>query len=174
MTDYNMVPPNHELLVTKLETFDFNNPPIDPVELANILVREMNARNGLGLSANQIGLPYRAFAMRANPNFVCFNPRVVWASSVSTVLEEGCLSFPNLVYKAKRPNAIRVRFAMPNGEVTTKDFNGLTARIFQHEMDHMEGRLPFAGIGRLRMDAALKDAAKRGSNYRPYGLMKHA
>ena len=169
-----MVPPDHELLTTKLDPFDFSNPPIDPGELANILVKEMNERSGLGLSANQLGLPHRVFAMRASPNLVCFNPRIVWASTETTVLEEGCLSFPNLVYKAKRPNAIRVRFATPNGEVTTKDFNGMTARVFQHEMDHMDGRLPFAGIGRMKLDAALRDAAKRGTNYRPFGFMKHA
>lgn len=168
------VEPNHELLTTKLPTFDFSEPAIDPVELAHILVREMNSKNGYGLSANQIGLPYRAFAMRGSPNLVCINPRIVWSSDETNEMEEGCLSFPNLIFKARRKNAIRVRFATPNGQVITRDFNGLTSRIFQHEMDHMEGRLPFAGIGRLKLDRALKDAEKRGSYYRPYGVMKHA
>lgn len=172
--DYTMVGPEHQMLRTKLETFDFADPPVDPTELAMDLVRIMAEQNGLGLSANQLGLPYRVFCMRGAPPFVCFNPRIVDRTEAETTLDEGCLSFPNLVYRAPRADAIKVRFATPNGVVTTMKFNGMTARVFQHEMMHMDGMLPFEGIGRMKLDRALTEAARRGSNYRPLGLMKHA
>jgi peptide deformylase len=65
--------------------------------------------DGLGLSANQIGLPYRAFAIKAEKIIVCFNPRIVDYSEETIYLEEGCLSYPNLYIKVKRPKKIKIR-----------------------------------------------------------------
>jgi peptide deformylase len=113
--------------------------------------------NGIGLAANQVGVPYRIFAMRGAPeNFVCFNPRIVQPSAEQISLEEGCLSFPGLVVKVKRPRHVRVRFTTPNGDTRTETFIGMSARIFQHEMDHLEGRLYFNQVSRYHREAALK------------------
>ena len=74
--------------------FDFNDPQVDPIEFAQDLVKTMYKRNGLGLAANQVGYPWRVFAMRGAPeNFVCFNPKIVKPSDAEVSLEEGCLSF---------------------------------------------------------------------------------
>lgn len=121
------------------EIFDFSNPPIDPVELAYILGDEMIKENGLGIAAPQLGLPYRAFAIKSNPVIVCFNPRIVYYSEQVSTLEEGCLSYPGLAIKITRPQEIRVRYEEPNGGTVTKEFGGMTARCFQHEMDHLDG-----------------------------------
>ena len=171
---FDFIKPDNPLLRTKLENFDFSNPPEDPEKISLDLIKKMNETGGLGLSANQLGLPYRVFSMRSSPNLVCFNPRIVSSSEQGTWMEEGCLSFPNLIFKAYRANKIRVRFTTPNGNIVTKDFEGMTSRIFQHEMDHMDGKYPFEGIGRIRLDKALRSAEKLGSYYRPYGLMKYA
>jgi len=130
---------DHELLNTKLDTFDFNNPPIDPKELAKTLLDNMNAKNGMGLAANQLGLPYRAFIMRTNPALVCFNPKIVDESNSYVTMEEGCLTYPLLYVKIRRPDGIRVRFQNELGEMQTEKFNGITARVFQHELDHLNG-----------------------------------
>lgn len=99
-----------------------------------------NNNNGIGLSANQVGVPYRIFAMRGLPeNFVCINPRVIMPSEETILLDEGCLSYPNLFVKIKRPRHVRVRFQTPNGDTMTQMFTGISARCFLHEMDHMDG-----------------------------------
>jgi peptide deformylase len=113
--------------------------------------------NGLGLAAVQVGVPYNIFAMRGNPeNFVCFNPRIVQASEQQIVLEEGCLSYPGLIVKVKRPQHVRVRFQTPNGDTLTKQFTGMTARVFQHEMDHLNGVVYFNRASRYHREKALK------------------
>ncbi len=137
---HELVRSDHPILRQKMEPFDFTNPPTDPVQLARDLTETMIHNKGLGLSANQIGLPYRVFALSANPVYVCFNPRIVDETELNIVLmDEGCLSFPNLFLKIKRPRTIKVRFVLPNGETQTQKFDGMTARCFQHELDHLNG-----------------------------------
>ena len=117
----------------------------------------MYEKNGIGLAANQVGLPYRAFAMRGHPqNFVCFNPRIVQPSEQEVILEEGCLTYPGLLVKIKRPQHVRVRFTMANGETRTDTFTGMTARIFQHELDHLNGIKFFDRANRYHRDQAMK------------------
>lgn len=136
---YDLVEYNHPMLHTKLEQFDFANPPIDPIVLANRLIVTMNANSGLGLSANQCGLPYRVFVLRSEPVTVCFNPKILYFSNDIISLEEGCLSFPFLYLKIKRPNWIRARYTTALGETRADRFIGMTSRVFQHEYDHLEG-----------------------------------
>lgn len=161
-------------LTTKTTPFDFANPPCDVTELSMDLIETMNFYQGIGLSANQIGLPYRVFVMRADKPFVCFNPKVIMPSEELISLEEGCLSIPGLIAKVTRSKHVKVRFQTPSGAVVTKTFTGMTARCFLHEMDHMDGLFFFDGIGRLKMEKAIKDAKKRGYNYDGFNLMKHA
>lgn len=134
-----LVPSTDSILYTKLPLFDFSNPPCDPIELVNNLIMTMNHHNGLGLSANQCGLPYRVFVMRSNPTKVCFNPRLVDSSTDEISLDEGCLSHPFLYVKIKRPSIIKVRYTDHTGTTTTEKFIGMTARCFLHELDHLDG-----------------------------------
>jgi peptide deformylase len=152
-----LVPATDPILRTKCDDFDFENPTIWPVELAKDLVKFMYDNNGIGLAANQVGLPYRVFAMRGHPeNFVCFNPRIVQASEQQVVLEEGCLTYPGLLVKIKRPQHVRVRFRMANGDVRTDTFTGLTARTFQHELDHLDGIEFFSRANKYHREQAFK------------------
>lgn len=137
--------------------FDFKDPQVDPIKFAQELVKTMYERNGLGLAANQVGYPWRVFAMRGSPeNFVCFNPRIIQPSDAEVSLEEGCLSFPGLLVKIKRPQHIRVRFTTPNGDTRTETFTGMSARVFQHEMDHIYGIRFYDRASRFHRDKALK------------------
>jgi peptide deformylase len=157
-----LVKPNDPVLTKPCEIFDFISPPTDPIELAHNLVKTMYENNGVGLAANQVGLPYRVFAMRGSPeNFVCFNPKIVQPSEMTIILEEGCLTYPGLLVKIKRPQHIRVRFTTPNGDTITKQFTGMTARIFQHEMDHINGEIFYNKANRFHRDQALKKWKKQ-------------
>lgn len=152
-----LVEQNDPILTNECSNFDFNNPPMDPIDLAQSMVKFMYDNNGIGLAANQVGIPYRVFSMRGDPeNFVCFNPKLVQPSTMEVTLEEGCLSYPGLLVKIKRPQHIRCRFTLPNGEVLTKQFTGMTARIFQHELDHLNGIVFFNRANRYHRDKALK------------------
>jgi peptide deformylase len=171
---HNLVLPDSEILKTKMPLFDFSNPPINPLELSLDLIASMNKHGGYGLSANQLGLPYRVFVMKANPNFVCFNPKIIDYSKEMVLLDEGCLSFPGINLKINRPKHIKVRFTTPGGETITKTFTGITARCFMHEMLHLDGELFFSGVSRLKMEKGLKEAKKKGYDYSKYKLLKYA
>jgi peptide deformylase len=125
------------ILRTPIPEYDFADGKAE--EVSKLLAKTMVMRNGIGLAANQIGLSVRAFAMYSDPIIVCFNPKIVHAFEEMVYLEEGCLSFPGVVVKIKRPKQIRVRYALPSGDIQTKAFDGMAARVFQHELDHLNG-----------------------------------
>lgn len=144
-------------LLEVCEEFNFSDPPFDPIEYAKTLVQFMYDNNALGVAANQVGAPYRIFAMRGSPeNFVCFNPKIVQPSEAEVTLEEGCLSYSGLLVKVKRPQHVRVRFTAPNGEVLTKQFTGMSARVFQHEYDHLDGLRFYDRANRFHREKALR------------------
>jgi len=127
------------ILKNETEKFDFTEPQMDPVELSRELAETMIFNNGIGLAANQIGRPYSVFAMMAEKIIVCFNPKIVDMSLEKIYLDEGCLSYPGLDVKVQRSKKIKVRYTEPSGEVVTKVFDGMTSRVFQHELDHLDG-----------------------------------
>lgn len=144
-------------ITTKCEEFDFKDPPFEPIEYAKNLVKFMYDNNALGVAANQVGNSYRIFAMRGSPeNFVCFNPKIIQESEQQILLEEGCLTFPGLLVKIKRPEFVRVRFQTPNGDTLTKKFIGMSARVFQHELDHLNGIKYYDKANKFHRDQAMR------------------
>ena len=152
-----LVKSSDPILKSKCEDFNFDNPPFWPVEFAKEVTKFVYDNNGIGLAANQIGLPYRLIAMRGHPeNFVCFNPVIIDQSTAKVVLEETSLTYPGLLVKVKRPQHIKVRFRTPAGDVLTKQFTGMTARIFQHLMDHLDGTMYFNKASMYHKEYAFK------------------
>jgi peptide deformylase len=160
---YELIDCNDPLLKQEMEPFDFSNPPVNPLDLVTDLAETMLANNGIGLSANQCGLPYRVFVMLGQELIPCFNPRIVDMSQETIVLEEGCLSYPDLFVKVKRPRRIKVRFADPNGQVRTEIFDGMTARVFQHELDHLNGINYQQRANRFHLEQARKKKPKKNN-----------
>lgn len=134
-----LIDENNPMLHTKASEFDFSNPKYNPVRLYESVGSFMLKKNGLGLSANQVGFDARMFTLRATEVTPFFNPVIVWRSEETTIAQEGCLSYPFLFLKIKRAANIRVRFADPTGKVQTQAFSGITARCIQHECDHLDG-----------------------------------
>jgi peptide deformylase len=132
------IPFDPDWLNTKSELFNFQQPSRDPIQFARDLVETMVANGGLGLAAPQVGVFERVIAVRGEPMLVMFNPKIV-SEEGSIQLEEGCLSYRGVYIKVARAAAIKVRYTLPNGEVETKRFEGLSARIIQHEIDHLDG-----------------------------------
>lgn len=162
-------------LTKPAEPWPLFDPPFDRVELAEAMTAFV-LKQGMGVAYNQLDLPgsYSVFAMRGEPeNFVCFNPRIVQPSEEAIALDEGCLSFPNLICEVERPRHVRVRFQAPDGETYTKTFSNMTARVFQHEYEHTIGKLFFENVSRLKLERAIKKAKKLGNDYSGMGLLKY-
>ena len=138
------------------QRFNFAEPQMDPVQLAYDLTETMIQNKGLGLSANQVGLPYCVFVLTGQPVRALFNPRIVHSSEETTVSKEGCLSFPELFVKVKRPAIVKIRYTQANGETLTEEFHGLTARIVQHEIDHLNGITILDRAHPIHLEAALR------------------
>jgi peptide deformylase len=139
----NLIAPQDPRLRQPTQRFDFTNPPMDPVELCDNLIETMVAKRGVGLSANQVGIPYSVFVI-GHPDvpediITVFNPTMVSEDTHIVLAEEGCLSFEGLFVKIKRPESIRARFTSDRGETDTVRLSGFTARAFQHEYDHLQG-----------------------------------
>ena len=151
-------------LKQKTIPFDFENPPMDPKELYDRMAATMIKNKGLGLSCNQVGLQYSMFVFgnRREPEsiVVAFNPKIVDFSSGLEYGEEGCLSFPGLFIKVKRPTEIRARITDWQKNIDTFKLTGLTARIFQHEYDHLHGVNFTARAHKVHLDQARKQKVK--------------
>ena len=154
---------NDPLLKQEMEPFDFSNPPVNPLDLVTDLAETMLVSNGIGLSANQCGLPYRVFVMLGQELIPCFNPRIVDMSQETVILEEGCLSYPDFFVKVKRPRRIKVRYAEPNGNIVTQVFDGMTARVFQHELDHLNGINYQQRANRYHLEQARKKKPRKNN-----------
>lgn len=167
---------NFQGLITPCEPFSFENrSPEDVAEMAKNMVESLYHYNGLGISGNQLGLPWRIFAMRGpEEDFVCFNPKIVMPSTERIKMEEGCLSFPGMIVKIERPRHVRVRFTDFRGQTNTFVYANLTARIIQHEIDHLDGKLFFEGISRPTLERIIRQAKNKGFDYTSMGLMKYA
>lgn len=127
------------ILKQSIPEFDFKNPPVEPISLASSLVETCKYYKGYGLSANQCGLSYRVFVMGTGDDFVAFfNPKILSTTGECHMIE-GCLSFPLLGLRITRPETIEVEYQDFNGVTRTAKYNGISARCFQHELDHMNG-----------------------------------
>jgi peptide deformylase len=136
-------------------------------ELYELLRDKLVEHNGVGLSASQLGIMTRAFVI-GNPDepseiIGVFNPMIVDYDEETVVYEEGCVSYPGLFIKIKRPRGIRVRYRGWNGEAGTTRYEGYTARVFQHEYDHLNGITYQTRANRYHLDQArnFKNKANR-------------
>ena len=116
---------------------------VDRHFIAKTLIENMFHHDGVGLSANQIGMDVRAFAMvrdiEYNDVIVCFNPRIVTRGDECVWCEEGCLSFPDQFINVQRPDKIDVMYEDEEGKEHKIKLEGFPSRVFQHEYDHLEG-----------------------------------
>jgi peptide deformylase len=120
----------------------------------------MNAQNGAGLAAIQIGEPLRIFIVdgqvaggsEQDPPKVFINPEIVEISKESQTGDEGCLSFPNIFVPVKRGMRARVRAMDLEGNTFEAEGEELYARALQHETDHLNGRLLIDQVGPVKRE----------------------
>ncbi|MHB9019355.1 MAG: peptide deformylase [Minisyncoccota bacterium] len=132
-----------KFLRRKASDFDFSKYDKKAIrEIIKNMRMEMTRAIGLGLSANQIGLDMRLFVAKANgKQYAIFNPTITKFSKETILMEEGCLSVPEIYGTVERPEKITLEgFDSSNRKIKIKAW-GLLARVFQHETDHLNGIL---------------------------------
>jgi peptide deformylase len=136
-------------------------------ELSDRMSGLMTHSDGIGLAATQIGWPFRFIVI--NPSLeegkhqALVNPVVIERDG-RIIEEEGCLSVPGVRAKVKRADYVRVRAETLDGDDVEIEGEGLMARLLQHEIDHLEGRLFVDCVGpasRVIVKRRLKELAKR-------------
>jgi peptide deformylase len=127
-------------------------------ELYRDLCDSMYAENGLGMAALQLGDNRRMFVVEpklaggteTDPPLCFINPEVVWTSDEDQDSEEGCLSFPDIYVKVKRPMRAKVRATGLDGKTFECEGEALMARCLLHEFDHLTGKLLVDFVGPLK------------------------
>ena len=116
---------------------------LDRPEMSRILKENMIHYEGVGLSANQIGIGERVFIMMLNmeteETITCFNPRIIKRYDDNVWCEEGCLSFPDEIINVERPDRIVIKYEDEDKKDHKINLSGMAARVFLHEFDHLEG-----------------------------------
>jgi peptide deformylase len=110
--------------------------------LAADMLETMRAAPGVGLAAPQVGVLERLFVWEVeDENGAVVNPEIISSSDEESVYEEGCLSVPGLYRDVTRPARIEVRWLDLDGNSHTASLDGFKARVWQHEIDHLDGTL---------------------------------
>ena len=155
-----LLPEGHPQLLEVSEEWDFN---VDgsAEELVKAMSKFMTDNGGVGLAAPQVGIKKRIFIMG---NFIklvaCINPKIVSLSEERENDLEGCLSFPDLFMKIKRPSSCVVQYNTASGELVERELTGLESRVFLHEYDHLIGITFDQRVGDLTYKMA-KDKRKK-------------
>ena len=159
---YELIEEASKVLRTPPPVFDFENPKEDPKEIEKNMAEAMETFGGIGLSANQVGLPYRMFVMRTADSGIkaFFNPELTAVSQETDLMKEGCLSFPDLYLMIKRSKVVELKYQDADGEEHTLQLDGIGARCVQHEIDHLNGIVFLQRASRLKIERALKARPK--------------
>ncbi|MBC8283190.1 MAG: peptide deformylase [Nitrospinae bacterium] len=138
----------------------------DLVTLSEDLIETTLAAPGVGLAANQIGIPQRIFVVNMGVEtdtdnlITLINPEIT-AMEGSEVGEEGCLSIPDVVAKVNRATQIELKAVDLNGKDVRYEASGFLARALQHEMDHLNGILFWDSLGKIKRDILKRKFKKK-------------
>lgn len=137
-------------------------------EVETEMISIMQSFNGIGLAANQVGLLKRVFVIQLQNHpeitepIAMFNPRVVIVDDTEEPIlaEEGCLSFPNLWLQVKRYKEITSEYFDKHGNKCIITLNGIDARCFLHELDHLQGVVFTQHVSQMKLALAAKKQRK--------------
>ena len=137
----------------------------DIISIWDDMIETMNAMPGIGLAAPQIGIDLRLAVVDAsearNKPVKLANPEILQASLEYSETEEASPNLKGISAKIKRPKKVTVRFLNKNGFIDRKDFTGLWATSIQHQIDHLNGKMFFDHLSKVRRDILLRKAKKK-------------
>ena len=168
---YTLLPPNDPRVLSSVAEFNIeifkDEEKIELKEFVDNMFETMKKYGGIGLSANQVGKPYRMFIMGDHPSiskgkkWVCINPKITNVTKDLIRYKEGCLTFPFLFLDIERPQDITVEYLDENLEKKEEHMTGIVARCYQHEFDHMQGIVFTEHVSKLKLEMALKKRDKQ-------------
>lgn len=149
----------------KRKVASFNFDLLDPLIISELMIKVMRENNGIGLSANQVGLDAQIFVMDllesySSRNLTVINPEIIYKSKEVIEDYEGCLSSPYLWLKIKRPKRITVKFLDETKKETEITLSNINARCFLHEYDHLQGIDYSSYVSKLQLDIARRKSKK--------------
>ena len=124
------------------------------------MVETMLKYKGIGLASNQVGIDAQIFVMGEEKPITVINPIITEVGPERVEMEEGCLSFPGLYFKVKRPSVVSVQYLDIEQKECIIKLEGLHARVFLHEYDHLQGITFDQRISKLRLEMAKKKQEK--------------
>ena len=153
-----------------LEEHDFK----DRKELVEAMYVTMHKYGGIGLTANQVGLPFNMFVAGGHPSLenglslAMFNPMIISSSEEQIMMKEGCLTYPYLFLNIRRPRKVVIKYEDSESKLQEAHLDGMMSRICQHEYDHIIGRNFVELVSKLKLDMAKKKAAKEIKRIKRY------
>ena len=136
------------------------------ITLSNDMIETTLAAPGIGLAANQVGVPWRVFVVNMGVEadidnlITLINPEIT-AMEGSESGEEGCLSIPDVVVEVNRAIQIEIKAVDLNGKDIRYEASGILARALQHEMDHLNGILFWDSLGKIKRDILKRKFKKK-------------
>jgi len=128
------------------------------------MVETMDAMPGVGLAAPQIGVMMQLAVVDASPDrkrrILLANPTILSTSEEMNTHDEASPNLPGVSAIIKRPKNVSVRYLNEDGVITRGDFTGLEATSVQHQIDHLQGKMYFDSLGRVKRDMLLRKARK--------------
>jgi len=127
------------------------------------MFKRMHDRMGIGLASPQIGNSYNMFVMtlQGSGDVGVYNPKILEVSDETVNMEEGCLTFPFLYFHVVRPEKCKVSYTLYDGKTEVEGWlDGMDARCFQHEFEHLQGKLFLEHASDLKLQRAMKKREK--------------
>ena len=139
----------------------------EDIKIANQMMEIMIKAPGVGLAANQVGIlkqivtiNYEDKESDKRANYILFNPLITEYSEEKVIMEEGCLSLPEQYADVERSKQIILEYIDENEKIIKKEIDGYEARILQHEIDHLSGKLFVDYLSSLKRNIIIKKVKK--------------
>ena len=157
-----LVPAKNPALQSMATVNPFDDKDANWEERETQMIQLMKDRFGIGLASNQLGMLYRMFVMTfaSGEDIGIYNPEILEVSEETVAMEEGCLTFPLLYFIVTRPAKVKVRFQTIDKEVVEDWLDGMDARCFLHEYDHLNGKLYLEYASDMKLKRAMKKREK--------------
>ena len=148
----------NEFLEKQVAPFNFDT--MDADKISKEMIQMMLKYKGVGLASNQVGIDAQIFVMGEENPITVINPMVTEVGTEKIEMEEGCLSFPGLYMKVKRPSVVSVQYLDTKQKECIIKLEGFHARVFLHEFDHLQGITFDQRVSKLRLEMAKKKQEK--------------
>ena len=146
----------------------------DRKELTESMFECMKKFHGIGLTCNQVGLPFNMFvaggheSIEKGLSLAMFNPMIISAGVEEIMMKEGCLTYPYVFLNVKRPRKVVMKYEDAEGKTQEAHLDGMMSRICQHEYDHTIGRNFTEHVSKFKLKRAQEKAMKEIDRFKRY------